>query len=58
MVSHREQTRVTRQAQKLRQGFQALSDKVDLKIKELLEMNLELAQLDERITNANSESEV
>ena len=29
-----------------------------MKIKELLEMNLELAQLDERIHNASSESEV
>ena len=58
LVSHREQARVTRQAQKLRQGFQALSDKIDLKIKELLEMNLELAQLDERIHAANNESDL
>ena len=41
LVSHRDQQRVSRQTQKLRQGFQALSDKIDMKVKELMEMGNE-----------------
>jgi chromosome segregation ATPase len=58
LVSHRDQQRVSRQTQKLRQGFQALSDKIDMKVKELVEMGNELQQLQEKINNANSEAEV
>ena len=56
-VSKRDDTRVTKCTKLLRQSYQELSNKIDMKIRSLTEMHSELSSLDDIIVKCSNESE-